>query len=207
MTPFGCGQEVLVEPPCRNGDEQARPWMASSKPPELAGGAASWPRSSGIRASFGTTASSHPRWFGGPIRLEYLTDRLGAGMLAEYAVFNRSVSSAAMNKVTKDAPVTVKGRVRTRRDSRAGILFVQVSDGSSFQPVQPRQARHGPGDRTIDRVDNSTWAVGPIRRRMHDPYRGILATGRWRQLGTCLPACATIGYSKTAAPFSLKNRH
>src|SRR5208282_5560803 len=31
----------------------------------------------------------HPRWFGGPIRPEYLTDRLGAnldGMLAEYAV-------------------------------------------------------------------------------------------------------------------------
>src|ERR1700741_4044277 len=30
----------------------------------------------------------HPRWFGGPIRPEYLTDRLGAnldGMLAEYA--------------------------------------------------------------------------------------------------------------------------
>ena len=33
----------------------------------------------------------HPRWFGGPIKPEYLTDRLGAnldGMLAEYAVFN-----------------------------------------------------------------------------------------------------------------------
>lgn len=33
----------------------------------------------------------HPRWFGGPIRPEYLTDRLGAnldGMLAEYAVVN-----------------------------------------------------------------------------------------------------------------------
>jgi NADPH:quinone reductase-like Zn-dependent oxidoreductase len=33
----------------------------------------------------------HPRWFGGPIKPDYLTDRLGAnldGMLAEYAVFN-----------------------------------------------------------------------------------------------------------------------
>jgi len=121
--------------------------MVSSKPPELAGGAASWPRSSGIRASFGTTASSHPRWFGGPIRLEYLTDRLGAGMLAEYAVFNRSVSSAAMNKVTKDAPVTVKGWVRTRRDSRAGILFVHVSDGSSFhRPTATGTTRSGRSD-------------------------------------------------------------
>jgi len=31
----------------------------------------------------------HPRWFGGPLNADYLTDRLGAnldGMLAEYAV-------------------------------------------------------------------------------------------------------------------------
>ncbi len=36
----------------------------------------------------------------------------------------------------KDAAVTVKGWVRTRRDSKAGISFVHVSDGSSFHPVQ-----------------------------------------------------------------------
>ena len=36
----------------------------------------------------------------------------------------------------KDTPVTVKGWVRTRRDSKAGISFVNVSDGSSFHPVQ-----------------------------------------------------------------------
>ena len=36
-----------------------------------------------------------------------------------------------------DAPVTVKGWVRTRRDSKgAGISFVNVSDGSCFHPVQ-----------------------------------------------------------------------
>src|SRR5712691_2754143 len=35
-----------------------------------------------------------------------------------------------------DMPVTVKGWVRTRRDSKAGISFVHLSDGSSFQPVQ-----------------------------------------------------------------------
>src|SRR5512144_906150 len=33
-------------------------------------------------------------------------------------------------------PVTVKGWVRTRRDSKAGISFIHVSDGSSFHPVQ-----------------------------------------------------------------------
>ena len=32
--------------------------------------------------------------------------------------------------------VTVKGWVRTRRDSKAGISFVHVSDGSCFNPVQ-----------------------------------------------------------------------
>src|SRR5712671_3687715 len=35
-----------------------------------------------------------------------------------------------------DAPITVKGWVRTRRDSKAGISFVHLSDGSSFHPVQ-----------------------------------------------------------------------
>jgi asparaginyl-tRNA synthetase len=35
-----------------------------------------------------------------------------------------------------DAPVTVRGWVRTRRDSKAGISFVHVSDGSGFHPVQ-----------------------------------------------------------------------
>ncbi len=35
-----------------------------------------------------------------------------------------------------DTPVTVRGWVRTRRDSKAGISFVNVADGSSFHPVQ-----------------------------------------------------------------------
>src|SRR5262245_25426249 len=39
-------------------------------------------------------------------------------------------------KAPKDAPVTVKGWVRTRRDSKAGISFVHLSDGSSFHPLQ-----------------------------------------------------------------------
>ena len=36
----------------------------------------------------------------------------------------------------KEIPVTISGWVRTRRDSKAGISFVQVSDGSTFHPVQ-----------------------------------------------------------------------
>ncbi len=39
-------------------------------------------------------------------------------------------------RAPKDMPVTVRGWVRTRRDSKAGISFVHVSDGSCFHPVQ-----------------------------------------------------------------------
>ena len=33
-------------------------------------------------------------------------------------------------------PVTIRGWVRTRRDSKAGLSFVNISDGSCFHPVQ-----------------------------------------------------------------------
>ena len=47
-----------------------------------------------------------------------------------------SVRAILSGQAPADAPVTVKGWVRTRRDSKAGISFVHVSDGSSFHPVQ-----------------------------------------------------------------------
>jgi asparaginyl-tRNA synthetase len=47
-----------------------------------------------------------------------------------------SVREILAGQAPKDRPVTVKGWVRTRRDSKAGISFVHVSDGSSFHPVQ-----------------------------------------------------------------------
>jgi asparaginyl-tRNA synthetase len=36
----------------------------------------------------------------------------------------------------KDGAVTVKGWIRTRRDSKAGFSFLNVSDGSGFHPLQ-----------------------------------------------------------------------
>ena len=33
-------------------------------------------------------------------------------------------------------PVTIRGWVRTRRDSKSGLSFVHLSDGSCFHPVQ-----------------------------------------------------------------------
>jgi asparaginyl-tRNA synthetase len=47
-----------------------------------------------------------------------------------------SVCEILAGRAPKDAPVTVKGWVRTRRDSKAGISFVHLSDGSLFHPVQ-----------------------------------------------------------------------
>ncbi|MFM9885956.1 MAG: asparagine--tRNA ligase [Burkholderiales bacterium] len=47
-----------------------------------------------------------------------------------------SCAEVLTGKAPADAPVTVRGWVRTRRDSKAGFSFVSVSDGSSFHPVQ-----------------------------------------------------------------------
>ena len=38
--------------------------------------------------------------------------------------------------VATGVPITVEGWVRTRRDTKAGLSFVNVSDGSSFNPLQ-----------------------------------------------------------------------
>src|SRR5665647_3423885 len=39
-------------------------------------------------------------------------------------------------RAPSDTPIVVRGWVRTRRDSKAGLSFVHVSDGSCFHPVQ-----------------------------------------------------------------------
>jgi asparaginyl-tRNA synthetase len=47
-----------------------------------------------------------------------------------------SCADVLAGRAPADTPVTVRGWVRTRRDSKAGISFVNVSDGSAFHPVQ-----------------------------------------------------------------------
>src|ERR1700741_3766537 len=47
-----------------------------------------------------------------------------------------SVREILAGKAPADTPVRVRGWVRTRRDSKAGLSFVHVSDGSAFHPVQ-----------------------------------------------------------------------
>ena len=47
-----------------------------------------------------------------------------------------NVRSILAGEAPKDAAIAVRGWVRTRRDSKAGISFIHLSDGSSFHPVQ-----------------------------------------------------------------------
>src|SRR3954467_7732761 len=47
-----------------------------------------------------------------------------------------SCADILAGRAPHDAPVLLQGWVRTRRDSKAGISFVHVSDGSCFHPVQ-----------------------------------------------------------------------
>jgi asparaginyl-tRNA synthetase len=46
------------------------------------------------------------------------------------------VKDILAGKAEVGAPVTVKGWVRTRRDSKAGVSFIHVHDGSCFDPIQ-----------------------------------------------------------------------
>ncbi len=46
------------------------------------------------------------------------------------------VADVLQGRVAVDSEVTVRGWVRTRRDSKAGFSFLAVYDGSCFDPVQ-----------------------------------------------------------------------
>jgi asparaginyl-tRNA synthetase len=46
------------------------------------------------------------------------------------------ISKALDGSVPVDTPVTVRGWVRTRRDSKAGLSFINLSDGTCFDPIQ-----------------------------------------------------------------------
>jgi asparaginyl-tRNA synthetase len=47
-----------------------------------------------------------------------------------------SIARLLAGKVPVGSPVSVRGWVRTRRDSKAGLSFIHVHDGSSFDPIQ-----------------------------------------------------------------------
>jgi len=47
-----------------------------------------------------------------------------------------SVKQALSGTLPSGSPVSVRGWVRTRRDSKAGLSFINLSDGSCFDPIQ-----------------------------------------------------------------------
>jgi asparaginyl-tRNA synthetase len=47
-----------------------------------------------------------------------------------------SVARLLRGQVPVGAEVTVRGWVRTRRDSKAGVSFIHLHDGSAFEPIQ-----------------------------------------------------------------------
>jgi asparaginyl-tRNA synthetase len=46
------------------------------------------------------------------------------------------IADLLKGRVAVNSTVTVKGWVRTRRDSKAGLSFINVHDGSCFEPIQ-----------------------------------------------------------------------
>src|SRR5581483_5129574 len=86
-------------------------------------------------------------------------------------------------RAPSDTPVTLRGWVRTRRDSKAGISFIHVSDGSCFHPVQvvteyaaELRERSSASDRRLrgrsDRHDRALAREGPAVRDAGERHQG-----------------------------------
>src|SRR5215471_10032540 len=89
----------------------------------------------------------HPRWFGGPIKPDYLTDRLGAnldGMLAEYAVFNEEAVVTLPGHLSFEEAATLPCAAVTawaaltghRRVTAGDTVLTQGSGGVSVFALQ-----------------------------------------------------------------------
>jgi NADPH:quinone reductase-like Zn-dependent oxidoreductase len=73
----------------------------------------------------------HPRWFGGPIKADYLTDRLGAnldGMLAEYAVINEEAAVAVPGDLSFEEAATLPCAAVTAWVALTGYRPVTAGD-------------------------------------------------------------------------------
>jgi NADPH:quinone reductase-like Zn-dependent oxidoreductase len=89
----------------------------------------------------------HPRWFGGPIKPDYLTDRLGAnldGMLAEYAVFSEEAIVVLPSHLSFEEAATLPCAAVTawvaltghRRVAAGDTVLTQGSGGVSVFALQ-----------------------------------------------------------------------
>jgi len=89
----------------------------------------------------------HPRWLGGPIRADYLTDRLGAnldGMLAQYAVLNEEALVHVPSHLSFEEAATLPCAAVTawvaltghRRVTAGDTVLIQGSGGVSVFALQ-----------------------------------------------------------------------
>lgn len=70
-----------------------------------------------------------------------------------------SVEQMFSGKIQVGSEVIVRGWVRTRRDSKAGLSFVSVSDGSCFAAIQVVTPAHLPNYETEVRKLTTGCAV------------------------------------------------
>jgi hypothetical protein len=137
----------------------------------------------------------HPRWFGGPIKADCLTDRLGANldaMLAEYAALNEDAAVAmpshlsfeeaatlpcaavtAWVALTGRRRVTAGDTVLTRLSSAAAptaaVLYVDILDRHANRCADPREGTH------------------------HEPDQRAVAQARGRRRVDAVEQCARLG--------------
>src|ERR1700688_189014 len=89
----------------------------------------------------------HPHWFGGPIKADYLTDRLGAnldGMLAEYAVVSEEAAVATPSHLSFEEAGTLPCAAVTavvaltghRRVTAGDTVLIQGSGGVAVFALQ-----------------------------------------------------------------------
>ena len=89
----------------------------------------------------------HPRWFGGPIKPDYLTDRLGAnldGMLAEYAVINEEAAVSVPDGLSFEEAATLPCAAVTawaaltghHRVTAGDVVLTQGTGGVSIFALQ-----------------------------------------------------------------------
>ena len=100
----------------------------------------------------------------------------------------------------KDGPVTVKGWVRTRRDSKAGISFLHVSDGSGFHPLQivaPNTLPNYAGEISRLTAGCAVEAVGAI----------VPSAGKGQQFEMQAEAIKVVGWVDDPDSYPIQPKH
>ena len=85
-----------------------------------------------------------------------------------------TIKQCLEGEISVDETVTVRGWVKTRRDSKAGLSFISLHDGSCFAPIQIV---------ATDDLTNYHDEVTQINRWMlHDCHRKISRLTRKRPI-------------------------